>query len=258
LRSSREPDCSWPLTTPMFARALFAFIAMPGMVAFAIPAVWLWRSGRLEPEHPAGLLLLAIGTAGLLWCVRDFYVHGKGTLAPWSPPRDLVVGGLYRHSRNPMYVCVVAVLLGWAAAFASAGLAAYAVLIGLAFHLRVVHGEEPWLARRHGAAWGAYARDVPRWLHLGHAAANPWLYVAWAILVVVALVASYFAHPHIFGFTTLALAWISAAIGVVGLLVAVRSKTASPRAKAVIVLAVAVAGAVLIAALEILGRFRWA
>jgi len=150
----------------MFWRALFAFIAMPGMVAFAIPAIWIWQAGKLHRAYPAGLVVFAIGTASLLWCVRDFYVQGKGTLAPWSPPQNLVVVGLYRYSRNPMYVSVLLVLLGWAAAFASRGLLIYAALIALAFHLRVVYGEEPFLAQKHGVAWRAYVSQVPRWFGL--------------------------------------------------------------------------------------------
>jgi protein-S-isoprenylcysteine O-methyltransferase Ste14 len=100
----------------------------------------------------------------LLWCVRDFYVQGQGTLAPWAPPEHLVMVGLYRFTRNPMYVAVVLMLLGWAAAFGVAGLYAYAAAIALAFHLRVVFGEEPWLARRHGAPWHDYVNRVPRWI----------------------------------------------------------------------------------------------
>jgi len=148
-------------------RALIAFLALPGMVAFAIPAIWLWRAGRLRVDMPWGLVILAIGTAGLLWCVRAFYVEGKGTLAPWAPPQKLVVTGPYRYSRNPMYVFVLLILLGWSAAFASRGLLGYAALVGLAFHLRVVYGEEPWLARTHGAQWHEYASRVPRWLGRG-------------------------------------------------------------------------------------------
>ncbi len=102
----------------------------------------------------------------MLWCVRDFYVQGKGTLAPWSPPQNLVIVGLYRFSRNPMYVSVLLILLGWAATFASTGLLVYAAFVGLAFHLRVVYGEEPWLAKKHGAGWQAYAGQVPRWIRL--------------------------------------------------------------------------------------------
>ncbi|MGH8178765.1 MAG: methyltransferase family protein [Steroidobacter sp.] len=148
----------------MLARALIAFLVMPGMVAFAIPAAWLWRTSHVSVAQPLGLGLLALGLAALLWCVRDFYVSGKGTLAPWAPPEKLVVAGLYRYSRNPMYVAVVLVLFGWAIAFASASLLVYALAVAVAFHLRVVLGEEPWLARTHGGEWEQYSSRVPRWL----------------------------------------------------------------------------------------------
>ena len=114
--------------------------------------------------YSLGLLPLVVGTVALLWCVRDFYVSGKGTLAPWAPPANLVVVGLYRYTRNPMYVSVTLILLGWTISFASTGLLLYAIVVAIAFHLRVVLGEEPWLAQKHGSAWQAYARQVPRWL----------------------------------------------------------------------------------------------
>ena len=149
----------------MLLRALFAFLALPGMVAIAVPAwfaVSMLRAGG--SFHPIGLLPLAAGFALLLWCVRDFYVTGKGTLAPWSPPKNLVTTGLYRHSRNPMYVAVATMLIGWALCFMSRSLAIYAGIVILAFHIRVVFGEEPWLARTHGAQWEEYRARVPRWL----------------------------------------------------------------------------------------------
>lgn len=140
---------------------------MPGIVAFCVPIFWAWRAHGMVSARPAGLALVCGGSLGLLWCVRDFYVKGKGTLAPWAPPRQLVVVGLYRYSRNPMYVCVVAILVGWAVTFASWGLALYAIAIAAAFQLRVVLGEEPWLADTHGDAWAQYVRRVPRWIRLG-------------------------------------------------------------------------------------------
>jgi protein-S-isoprenylcysteine O-methyltransferase Ste14 len=147
----------------MFARALLAFLALPGVVAFAIPVTWLWASSHTRLMHPLGLVPLVVGVFALLWCVRDFYVSGKGTLAPWAPPAHLVVVGLYRYTRNPMYIAVTLVLLGWAASFGSLGLCVYAISVAVAFHLRVVLGEEPWLARTHGAQWEQYASQVPRW-----------------------------------------------------------------------------------------------
>ena len=104
-------------------------------------------------SNPVGLIPLGTGIACLLWCVVEFYRAGRGTLAPWAPPRALVVTGLYRYSRNPMYVAVLLILLGWAIGFRSWMLASYAAMIAIAFHLRVVLNEEPFLARTHGEAW---------------------------------------------------------------------------------------------------------
>jgi protein-S-isoprenylcysteine O-methyltransferase Ste14 len=148
----------------MFLRALFAFLALPGIVAFAAPIWYLVTRSRTELLFPWALLPLLVGCVGLLWCVREFYVSGKGTLAPWSPPQRLVITGLYRYSRNPMYVSVLLILLGWAVSFDVRGLYWYALFVGIAFHVRVVIAEEPWLARTHGAAWDDYVRRVRRWL----------------------------------------------------------------------------------------------
>jgi len=93
----------------MFARALLAFLALPGIVAIVVPVTWLWASSHTRLVHPLGLVFLLVGFVALLWCVRDFYVSGKGTLAPWAPPTDLVDVGLYRYTRNPMYVAVTLV-----------------------------------------------------------------------------------------------------------------------------------------------------
>jgi protein-S-isoprenylcysteine O-methyltransferase Ste14 len=147
----------------MFARALLAFLALPGVVAYSVPVVWLVGSSHTTLVQPLGLVPLVVGTVALLWCVRDFYASGKGTIAPWAPPADLVVVGLYRYTRNPMYLAVVLILLGWAVSFESAGLLVYTVIVAIAFHLRVVLGEEPWLNRAHGPKWQEYSSRVPRW-----------------------------------------------------------------------------------------------
>ena len=147
----------------MFLRALFAFLTLPGVMAFVIPGVLLCSAGQTRIVYPLGLLLVALGLVGLLWCVRDFYIIGRGTLAPWSPPQKLVVAGLYRYSRNPMYVSVTLLILGWAISFASQGVFVYTLCLAVAFQLRIVLGEEPWLARKYGSEWQAYASQVPRW-----------------------------------------------------------------------------------------------
>src|SRR6186997_3144352 len=94
----------------LFWRAVVAFLALPVMVAFVAP--WLLRPSH-APVERAGIPLLLVGVILLFWCVRDFYVAGRGTLAPWSPPKRLVIVGLYRYSRNPMYIAVTLILLGW-------------------------------------------------------------------------------------------------------------------------------------------------
>jgi protein-S-isoprenylcysteine O-methyltransferase Ste14 len=147
----------------MFAQALLAFVALPGVVAIAVPVAWIWASSHTRLVQPFGLVPLLVGFFALLWCVRDFYISGKGTLAPWAPPNHLVIVGLYRYTRNPMYIAVTLVLLGWSLCFGVPCLLVYAVAVAIAFHLRVVLGEEPWLARTHGMQWEHYSSRVPRW-----------------------------------------------------------------------------------------------
>ena len=150
-------------TPRRFWHAVSAFLVCPGTVAFLVP--WLLRP-RQERAHLVGIPVLVVGTALLMWCVRDFYVAGRGSLAPWAPPERLVIVGLYRLSRNPMYIAVLTILGGWALTFPSRTLWIYAALIAITFHLRVVFGEEPWLGRTHGEEWAAYRGRVPRWFGL--------------------------------------------------------------------------------------------
>jgi protein-S-isoprenylcysteine O-methyltransferase Ste14 len=145
-------------------RAVIAFLALPGIVAIIVP-LWIATSGASRPAfNPVCLPVLVVGIFLLLWCVRDFYVAGRGTLAPWSPPKHLVIVGLYRFSRNPMYIAVILILSGWAIGFSSSGLALYAVAVVTLFHLRVIFHEEPWLEREFGEGWVRYRADVPRWI----------------------------------------------------------------------------------------------
>ena len=148
----------------LLGRAVLAFVLMPGIVAFLVP--WLLIAPRASAGvvNYLGLVPLAAGTGLLLWCAGAFYVAGRGTLAPWDPPRRLVSTGVYRFSRNPMYVAVVLILWGWALAFLSWPVAIYSSAVMLAFYLRVVFGEEPWLARTHKEEWTRYEARVPRWI----------------------------------------------------------------------------------------------
>jgi protein-S-isoprenylcysteine O-methyltransferase Ste14/pimeloyl-ACP methyl ester carboxylesterase len=152
------------MTPDPIIRALLALLVLPGLVAFAVPLLIAWPRAREGTFNALALALLVPGTTLLLWCVRDFFVTGKGTLAPWDPPRNLVSSGVYRYSRNPMYVGVTLILWGWAIAFDSWDLALYALIVMVVFHFRVLFNEEPYLARTHGRRWDDYRARVPRWI----------------------------------------------------------------------------------------------
>ncbi len=112
-----------PARASAVVRSAVAFLLLPGVVGFAIPVALLIARGEPRahwtPLIGLGLLVGLAGTAGLLWCARAFHTVGNGTLAPWDPARTLVRIGLYSVSRNPMYICVLLILAGWALGFAS-------------------------------------------------------------------------------------------------------------------------------------------
>jgi protein-S-isoprenylcysteine O-methyltransferase Ste14 len=145
-------------------RALLAFLALPGLFSGLFPALISMNDPYRNSGYYFGLLFIVSGFIILIWCVRDFLVAGRGTLAPWDPPTSLVMIGLYRHSRNPMYVGIIMFLAGWAILSGSPLLAAYAAALACAFYVRVVFGEERILAEQFGAEWVEYAKTVPRWL----------------------------------------------------------------------------------------------
>ena len=149
---------------PLLLRAMVAFLALPGMLSGLVP----WLIVRTESVRGsgwiAGVPVLVIGLGLLLACVRDFHKRGRGTLAPWDAPKCLVVIGLYRYCRNPMYIGVLLIVAGWAVAAGSARLCEYLVVLGVGFHLRVLLYEEPTLERLFGEEWRAYAASVPRWV----------------------------------------------------------------------------------------------
>jgi protein-S-isoprenylcysteine O-methyltransferase Ste14 len=156
------------MKTFLAIRSLLFVILIPGTVAGYIPLRILRASGRwfIPGVSAASVLagcLILLGAAVLLRCVWDFLVAGRGTLAPIDPPRHLVVRGLYRYTRNPMYNGVLAVLVGEAWLFRSTALLLYAVVIFTMFHLFVVLYEEPALESRFGESYRAYRAAVPRW-----------------------------------------------------------------------------------------------
>ena len=145
-------------------RAIAAFLALPAVVAFALP-IWMAISASRPVRYLVpGVVLVCLGTLLLLWCVGEFYVAGRGTLAPWDPPKRLVTTGPYRLSRNPMYIGVITILIGWCTLWDSRTLVIYAACFAIGFHLRVLLYEEPWAARQFGGEWEAYRARVHRWV----------------------------------------------------------------------------------------------
>ena len=139
-------------------------VLVPGSVAVLIPYRIATRAA-LEPVHALlAVPAFVLGGAIYFWCLWDFAVTGRGTPAPIDPPRALVVRGLYRYVRNPMYLGVVTIVAGWAALFWSSRVLAYGGVIALLFHLFVRYAEEPLLRRRFGGAYDEYCRSVRRWL----------------------------------------------------------------------------------------------
>ncbi len=152
------------MTRLILSTLAFTFL-FPGTIAVLVPRLLLPRPVRLAavPAAAFGGVLIAAGIAIYVRCAWDFVRAGRGTPAPYDPPRLLVVRGLYRWTRNPIYVGVTLVLLGEAALFGSWALLAYAAAVLGGFHLRVVLYEEPVLRKQFGAAYDDYCRRVPRW-----------------------------------------------------------------------------------------------
>lgn len=141
---------------------------VPGTVAGLIPwwlTDWQVRDGGPYPwpVRAAGWTLIAAGAAVLLHAFLRFVVEGLGTPAPVAPTEHLVIGGLYRHIRNPMYVAVVAAILGQELVLAQLPLLWYGICIALLQAAFVRLYEEPELSSRFGAEYDTYRRAVPAW-----------------------------------------------------------------------------------------------
>jgi len=147
----------------------FVFFWMaPGTIAGLVP--YLLSRWRIQPpllgvpaERVVGGIVLAMGVAGLVECFGRFALKGRGTPAPIAPPENLVVSGLHRHVRNPMYVAVVCAIVGQALLFGSVVLLEYAGVVWLLFHVFVLGYEEPKLRQQFGSSYAAYRANVGRW-----------------------------------------------------------------------------------------------
>ena len=147
--------------------ALFG-TAFVGMFFVLVPRWILAGSGN--PAALAGfplvggLLLIVVGFALALWCLSVFVRYGRGTPAPFDPPRQLVVRGPYRFVRNPMYIGGILMLLGEALIFASIPLVEYGAILWFSVHVFVVIYEEPTLKRSFGDSYSEYRARVGRWI----------------------------------------------------------------------------------------------
>jgi protein-S-isoprenylcysteine O-methyltransferase Ste14 len=149
------------------AGSLVFLVVAPGVAAGLIP---FWLTDGWDSTDPAvawkllGGALIVAGVAALLHAFARFVVEGIGTPAPAAPPQHLVVGGLYRYVRNPMYVAVTTTIVGQAAQLGRPALLLYAALF-MAVTAAFVYGyEQPILRERFGEEYDAYRRNVPAWL----------------------------------------------------------------------------------------------
>jgi len=149
----------------LFLKNLLFTLVVPGSVGVLVPLLIAGGGARATGTAlVAAVLLLGTGAAIYAWCVWDFASFGRGTPAPIDAPRRLVVRGLYRFTRNPMYVGVLTVILGWAVLLQSAVVALYALGVWLLFNAFVRLYEEPHLEREFGSEYATYRSQVRRWL----------------------------------------------------------------------------------------------
>jgi len=153
-----------------------AILLLPFMVTVVIPAIIVWRIGPdtfgIWQSAPAtrvglsvvGVLLIVLGLVMLVATIRLFGMVGKGTLAPWNPPKRLVVQDVYRHVRNPMISGLHFILLGEAILAASLPLLGLVIVGAIINIIYIPLSEEPGLVKRFGNDYLTYKRNVPRWI----------------------------------------------------------------------------------------------
>jgi protein-S-isoprenylcysteine O-methyltransferase Ste14 len=155
-------------TIAVLGSAVF-FVVAPFTLAGLIP--WWITGWQLQPPflgleltRAIGAIMILAGVPGIVDAFARFALQGLGTPAPIAPPRNLVVTGLYRYVRNPIYVALVATILGQAVLTADRRLILYGALLWLFFHAVVVAYEEPTLEQTFGSEYEAFRAAVPRWI----------------------------------------------------------------------------------------------
>jgi protein-S-isoprenylcysteine O-methyltransferase Ste14 len=143
------------------------FVVAPGVFGGVIP--WWLAGWEVNAGFPLALRILGgvLALAGAAFAIATFarfVIEGIGTPAPVAPTEHLVVGGVYRYVRNPMYIAVLAVIAGQALFIGRPAILAYAALFWAVVASFVRSYEEPALTRRFGAEYEAYRRAVPAWI----------------------------------------------------------------------------------------------
>jgi protein-S-isoprenylcysteine O-methyltransferase Ste14 len=158
----------------MAYRTLLVLRAVLYSAAFVL--LWAWLAASVRPfdarlpftipawAFPLGLILAFAGSLIVLWCIVTFVARGRGTPAPFDPPREFVAAGPYRYVRNPMYAGAFGILAGAGLVVKSPSVIGLAILFLVFTHLFVVLYEEPSLTRRFGDPYRRYKSAVHRWL----------------------------------------------------------------------------------------------
>jgi protein-S-isoprenylcysteine O-methyltransferase Ste14 len=168
MNSQRVSGTAVQRTIAVLGSAVF-FVVAPCTLAGLVP--WSITGWQLQPPflgleltRAIGAIMILAGVPGLVDAFARFALQGLGTPAPIAPTRNLVVTGLYRYVRNPIYVAVVAIILGQAVLMGDWRLIVYGALLWLAFHVFVVAYEEPTLELTFGREYEAFRAAVPRWI----------------------------------------------------------------------------------------------
>ena len=164
----KQPGTAAQRAIAVLGSAVF-FVVAPCTLAGLVP--WAITGWQLQPPffgleltRGFGAATIVAGVLGLVDAFARFALQGLGTPAPIAPTRHLVVTGLYRHVRNPIYLAVVAIILGQAVLLGDGRLVVYGALLWLGFHVFVVAYEEPTLQQTFGSEYEAFRAAVPRWI----------------------------------------------------------------------------------------------
>jgi protein-S-isoprenylcysteine O-methyltransferase Ste14 len=157
-----------------------AFVALRGLFyAVCFVGLWSWVAisvAPLDARFPISIPYIVrvlgwpvgfVGAVITAWCVGVFITQGKGTPAPFDPPREFVSRGPYRYARNPMYVGALVVILGGGMILGSISIIGLSVAFGLLAHGFVRVYEEPVLEKKFGESYRRYCLSVNRWIPLG-------------------------------------------------------------------------------------------